>query len=240
MDHLDGLKYFFEKYQPVNFWDTDNNAKKEFGEGSPYNENDWKFYKRLRDSNPQTNPKRLTLFSGSWGQFYNRGEDGNGGGDGLYILAPTPDLVEQSNQSEGWNDCSYVILYRMSNGKRVLFAGDCQDTTWDHILNFHRDDIEDIDLLIAPHHGRKSSSYDFLNVMSPKMTFFGNARSEHLGYDAWHYRDLRFITNNQAGCMVVNGEDMSLYVTHEPFAKEFNPYTFYSPEFQAYRVCQIA
>ena len=51
-------------------------------------------------------------------------------------------------------------------------------------VNEHRSFVTNIDLLIAPHHGRDSErSYDFLDVLKPKMTFFGNANSEHLAYD---------------------------------------------------------
>ena len=44
----------------------------------------------------------------------------------------------------------------------IVFGGDSHDATWDHILEHHRADVTDIDLLIAPHHGRKSGrSYEF-------------------------------------------------------------------------------
>jgi len=103
-------------------------------------------------------------------------------------------------------------------------------------LSAHKD-VKNVDLLIAPHHGRSSKrSYDFLDVLKPRMTFFGNARAEHLAYSAWNYRKLPFMTNNQAGCMIVDvGEDqMNLYVTNERFAKAANPSTFYSSRLQGY------
>ncbi len=176
------------------------------------------------------------LYSGAHGKYFNRAEDGTGGGDGLHILAPTPELVKQSNDSDDYNDCSYVILY-MTRDHKIVFGGDSHDAAWEHILKVHRNDVTNVDLLIAPHHGRSSSrSYDFLDVLRPKMTFFGNANSEHLAYSAWNYRKLPFITNNQAGCMIADAESDSIkiYVTHEPFAKSENPSTFYSNRFQAY------
>ena len=236
MDHLDGIKALFKAFSPVNFWDTDNKAEKDFQTESRFDEDDWLFYKRLRDTNPQANPKRLTLYSGSTGSYWNRGADGTMGGDGLYILAPTPELVKRSNETDDYNDCSYVLLYR--TGKRkIIFGGDSHDTTWDHILKNHEEDVTDVDLLIAPHHGRSSSrSYDFLDVLKPKITFFGNANSEHLAYSAWNYRKLPFITNNQAGCMIADAESdpMSIFVTHRPFVDSENRLTFYSERFQAY------
>lgn len=240
MDHMDGIRVFFDEFDPANFWDTDNAAEKDFSKGSPYSEDDWKFYKQLRDGKPTADPKRLSLFSGVRGQYYNLNEDETPGGDGLYILSPTPALVSDANETDDYNDCSYVILYRTGNYK-IVFGGDSHDKTWDHILNTHKD-VTDIDLLIAPHHGRDSDrSYEFLDVLKPKLTFFGNARSEYLAYDKWQNRNLDFITNNQAGCLIANAgaDSMSIYVTHKPFAERVNQSTFYSEVFKAYYIYSI-
>lgn len=244
MDHMDGIEALFNNFTPDNFWDTNN--KKEMPrsnwQGSPYRESDWKFYKRLRDNDPDDNPNRLTLYSGSRGQYYNLGNDERAGGDGLHILAPTKKLVTAANRAdEDYNRCSYVLLYR-TGGNRIVFAGDSHDETWDHILEHYEDDVTDIDLLIAPHHGRKSGrSYDFLDTLAPTLTFFGNARSEHLAYSAWYKRGLPVVTNNQANCMIVDAsiKPMSLYVTHEDFAREINTSTFYSKSFQGWYLGRI-
>ncbi|MYE39765.1 MAG: hypothetical protein F4X27_06015 [Chloroflexi bacterium] len=243
MDHMDGIKAFFDRFSPENFWDTNN--KKEMDNSSwsasPYNRSDWDFYKLLRDTKPSNNPKRLANLSGQNGQYWNRGEDGNTGGDGLAILAPTQKLVNDANEKDDYNDCSYVLLYRTGD-KRIVFGGDSHDDTWEHILSNWEQDVRDIDLLIAPHHGRDSGrSYDFLDVLKPTLTFFGNARSEYLAYDAWYRRNLDIITNNQANCMVVNssGGRLDVYVTNETFAKRYNPGTFYDGRFRAWYICSI-
>ena len=221
MDHMDGLEALFREFSPANFWDTDNTNEKDFSEGGRFSKRDWEFYKSLRGGNPQQNPKRLTLFSGSVGQYYNRNETNQVGGDGLTVLAPTKELVTQANACEDHNDCSYVLLYRTSGNRRVLFAGDSHDSTWDHILSNHEADVRDVDVLIAPHHGRDSErSYDFLDVVNPVLTLFGNARSEHLAYSAWSYRSLPIITNNQAGSILIDleGVSVAVYVTCRAFA----------------------
>ena len=244
MDHMDGIEALFGAFSPTNFWDTDNTKEMTSSNwgGSPYRESDWKFYKRLRDTDPDHDPRRLTLYSGAHGQFFNKAGDGSGGGDGLYVLAPTKELVDAANENgEDYNRCSYVILYR-TGGSRIIFGGDSHDETWDHILDNHESDVADIDLLIAPHHGRKSGrSYEFLETLKPSLTFFGNARSEHLAYDAWRYRGLSIVTNNQANCMVVDAgtTPMNLYVTHENFARRVNSGTFYSDTFKAWYVGPI-
>ena len=241
MDHMDGIKDFCEIFSPLNFWDTDNNKEMEFPDGSPYNEEDWNFYKKIRDEKPQTDPKRLALFSGDHGQYWSQNADGQSPGDALSILAPTLELVQQANENEDYNDASYVVLYRGAGGK-ILLSGDSHDNTWEHILDNWKDTVKDVDLLIAPHHGRKSGrSYEFLDTVNPKMTFFGNARSEHLAYSAWTYRNLEYITNNQANCMVVDcsGNNLTLYVTHETFARKYNPCTSYSTKYDAWYLKEI-
>ena len=245
MDHMDGIRALFEEFSPLNLWDTDNTKEmpNSSWEGSPYNEDDWKFYKHLRDTKPESDPRRLALLSGARGQFWNVGSDGSDGGDGLQVLAPTQELVDAANEADNdYNRCSYVLLYRTGES-RIVFGGDSHDETWDHILENDADDVTDIDLLIAPHHGRKSGrSYRFLDTLNPTLTFFGNARSEHLAYGAWSSRGLSIVTNNQANCMVVDASatPMTLYVTHEHFARRVNTNTFYSEAFRAWCVGPIA
>ena len=122
MDHMDGIEALFDEFRPTNLWDTDNTKEMQASswEGSPYRRSDWSFYKHLRDTNPDHDPRRLTLFSGARGHYYNRGSDGTGWGDGLYVLAPTKELVGAANEADDFNDCSYVILYRTGDSSIVF------------------------------------------------------------------------------------------------------------------------
>src|SRR5262249_46808303 len=158
-----------DAFKPLNFWDTDNQRESPFdGEGeSQYSEKDWSFYQNLRDTKPEADPKRLALYSNQVGPYYNKDENGKSGADGLNILAPTPELITAANESGDYNDSSYVLLYK-TGGNRILFAGDSHDSTWEHILENHKVDVTDVDLLIAPHHGRSSGrDWEFLNVVNP-------------------------------------------------------------------------
>lgn len=233
MDHMDGIKALFEHFRPLNFWDTDNEKEMDGSQWptSRYTEADWTFYTDLRNGKPEHDPKRLALLAGNSGRYWSLGE-GDQAGDGLRILAPTKTLLEQAIAKDDYNDCSYVLLYRTAHGKRILFAGDSHDQTWQHILHAHTDDVMNVDLLIAPHHGRDSSrSYAFLDTLHPTLTLFGNARAQHLAYDAWNNRNLDFVTNNQANCVVVEiGASLGIYVTHEPFARRRNPASLYDKD----------
>ena len=137
--------------------------------------------------------------------------------------------------------CRIFLSDRLLGGK-ILLAGDSHDATWEHILASYSNDVKDVDLLIAPHHGRASGrSYEFLDVVNPTVTFFGNANSEHLAYGAWNNRDLYYITNNQANCMIVNANisPMELFITNETYARRENPNTWYSTDFQGWHLGQF-
>ena len=245
MDHMDGIEALFDEFNPANFWDTANRKKMSdvSWHGSPYRKSDWTFYRKLRDDNPTSDPKRLVLYSGSRGPYYNQeGNDVTGWGDGLHILAPTKELVEAANKNgQDYNGCSYVILYVTNQGHKIIFAGDSHDETWNHILGHHEDEVTNIDLLIAPHHGRKSGrAYEFLNTLRPTLTFFGNAPSEHLAYDSWKCRNLPIVTNNQAGCMIVDTSTnpMNFYVTNKVYADRIN-FRTYQDSFKVWYVGPI-
>ncbi len=239
LDHMGGIEDLFDSFIILNFWDTENNREIIDFEGKKSLENDWNYYKYLRNSKYES-PKRLTLYSGVKGQYYNVDENNKPGGNGIKILAPTKELIAEANDSKDYNDCSYVLLY-LSSGKKVIFAGDSHDKTWDYILENYEYQVKDIDILIAPHHGRKSGrKYEFLDVLKPKMTYFGNARSQDLAYNAWNYRGLYYITNNQANCIIseITDNKVEIFVTNENFAVEFPDYN-YSEKYKAYHILTI-
>jgi len=242
MDHMDGIAELFLNFEVTNFWDTNNTKEMDTNsDWGNYKAEDWEFYQEVRTS--EKSPKVLHLYAGSKGEFYNRNEDGSSGADGLYILAPTKELVEEANETEDYNDCSYVILYRAGNGKKIVFSGDSAGKTWDYILENHKKDVENVDLLIAPHHGRKTGgNEDYLDVLNPKLTLFGNAKSQYMDYNSWNNRHLDHITNNQANCVVIdtNGkEGMDIFCTYEKFAHKRNPNTYYNEEYDAWYICTI-
>lgn len=235
MDHMDGLKEFFDEFNPANFWDTENTKVIDSFDSTKFDEDDWKFYLSLRDGKPEANPRRLTLYSGEKGKYWNLGEDGTGGGNGLTILAPTKEIVANASATGDHNDYSYVLMYQ-AQGKKVIIGGDSHDVTWDHILEKHANLVKDTDILIAPHHGRDSGrSYDFLDVLNPKITFFGVARHEHLGYEAWRSRGLEILTNNQGNCFVVDFTDgrADIHCTYKKFADAYRQAIGKSPIYDA-------
>lgn len=229
MDHMDGLKNLAENVSILNFWDTDHNKVQIFdenGKSGRYLKVDWDCYSVLRRSN--SNPKSLFYYDGTSNKYYAEDDNGLLKDDFIKILSPTPALVSAANDAKDWNDCSYVILYCIQ-GRKLLFCGDADMNTISHLIEKHVDDISDLDILIAPHHGRDSDKdFSFLDIMKPKLTLIGNAKSEHLAYSEWNKRHLNHITNNQGGNILLDVRDGAINVccSNRSFANAYNQHYF--------------
>ena len=213
MDHMDGLNRLANERDIANFWDSGARKEKpDFSGFSHYLEADWDRYINIRDGHEGTTV--ITPKAGSHFSMANKTENGEGGGDGLHILAPNKALIALANQTGDFNDASYVIQYR-SIGGTVILPGDAHDESWRVALENYSEPENGCALLIAPHHGRGSDrSFEFLDVLRPKLTLIGCARSEYLAYDQWRRRDLLYVTNNQAGNIVaeIEADGMEIYV----------------------------
>jgi beta-lactamase superfamily II metal-dependent hydrolase len=239
MDHIDGIKDLFEEFTVQNTWDTDNNKEIDLNNYfAGYNKEDWEFYLKLRSGKVEKT-RRLTYYSKMSNQYFNE--------DDITILCPTKELVKNGNDTKDYNDSSYAFLFTplKSNGQRwkILFAGDTHDDSWSYILENHENDISNVDVLLAPHHGRDSKrNYNFLEVVNPKITLFGNASSDHLAYSK--YPNIK-ITNNQAGYVILKTTPNSLiiYVKNFEFARDFKAQRGWGePQYdqilKAYSLCQ--
>ncbi len=241
MDHLDGIKDLFDEFTITNIWDTNNTKEiSDKANSGGYNMEDWKFYKKIRNSKSES-PKRLTYYANNVNQYYSE--------DYIKILCPTPKILKECNEKENWNDSSYVILYTppKSNGGhwKIILAGDSEDITWDYILENFKDDVTNIDILFAPHHGRNSGrNFEFLKTLTPTVTLFGNASSKHLEYNS--YNSEVKITNNQAGYVIMDIQEnvIDLYVKNLEFARDFRHKRAWgepvrSVEFDAYHLVSL-
>jgi len=144
--------------------------------------------------------------------------------DDITILCPTKKIVKEANEKEDYNDLSYVLLYTpIKTGTKerwkIVFSGDSHNASWEYIIKNYEDLVKNVDVLIAPHHGRDSDrSYDFLDVLKPRVTLFGNAKSKYLAYDKYKGEKL---TNNQANNIILDCSDrIYFYVKNKKFADD--------------------
>jgi competence protein ComEC len=186
-DHITGLDRLFNDKQIgiVNFWDVKNDFYPEDWENDPSPE-DWKMYEKIKKGelkdltvltyDDKTEPK----------QYWKDDEDR------VTIISPSTDLYNQTHfDSEGTkkqgeainlNNTPYVLILKV-NSISILFASDAENICWDYILEHHKEQIRDIDILKAAHHGRENGFYeDAVKLMNPRYIVFSNSE----GYDCEH------------------------------------------------------
>lgn len=218
MDHMDGFSLLSKHISLTNFWDSGARKEKPAFEGSPYREEDWNDYVKVRDGNTATNV--VHVLAGDKFKYANTKGDDGGGQDGLEIVAPNKALIDKANKSQEFNDSSYVIVYQTA-GHKFVFPGDAHDETWEFALNSYPTLLENCSILLAPHHGRKSGrSYEFLDALRPRFSILGCAPSEHLAYSAWQHRELGYVTQNQVGNCVIEteGRRLNVYIENDSYA----------------------
>lgn len=233
MDHLDGIKNLNKNFSITNFWDTQHSkTMEEVSKESQYTQDDWDYYNKIHNEK-NTDVRRMILYRGSKDKFYLE--------DNIQIISPTKKLISELNKSTNpnWNDASYVLLFK-SHERKILFCGDSGNTSWKHIIGdketreniqeksyTERTDeekeildniamLEDIDILFAPHHGRKSGGdtlNEYLDFLNPKLAVLGSAPSEHKNYDAFHKRNIPIITNDEAGNIIFNITPSKIRIT---------------------------
>ena len=239
MDHMDGIKRLFSEFTVNCFWDTANNKKMSDGSFGGFSKEDWLFYQKIRKG-------ALNYYAGSVNCYYNADNaNRTGDGDFLQILCPTEALIKDVNEHGDYNNGSYVILYN-EDGRKILFCGDAGEKEWNVLLRYYPNRLRNIDVLIAPHHGRKSGGNDdFLDILKPKLTLFGNAKSDFLNYSDWNSRKLLHFTNNQGGTFVLVhlNRKIEVYCTNQSFAEKvvnfFGWFTYYVKAYNAWYLITI-
>lgn len=86
--------------------------------------------------------------------------------------------------------------------------------------------IRDIDILLAPHHGRKTGGDDmneYLDILEPKLAIFGNTeKSEYKAYKTFYDKDIPILTNSEVSDIIAIVKDdgnISLKITRNTWDK---------------------
>lgn len=163
MDHMTGLYDLFdlERIQILNFWHSGGEFEKpDFENQTKYKEEDWNTYIKLKNSTSE--PKNIVNYAGAKGDYWTQ--------DGIRVLCPTAELVQKAVDENKPNDSSYVLLIT-HEGYKILLAGDAEKNTWDYIVENYPDEIADIYILKAAHHGRDTGFHEeAVKIMNPTYT----------------------------------------------------------------------
>ena len=157
MDHISGIKALYDEIGFINVWITNHNWKSNLDKLSEKQKIDWEFYENLKNKEIQ-NVTVIHPLESCRVDYLQQ--------DGLTILAPNKELLESSNA----NELSYVIKLEY-NGRKIIFGGDAEEKIWKYIYENYNDELLDVDILKASHHGRDSGYYQpDVKLMSPEYT----------------------------------------------------------------------
>jgi len=199
MDHMSGIKTLFNKKYVRNFWHVPED-KPDPGnwENSPYDKSDWEFYQSLKNGKVNNvtvvNPLRNATADCCWVQ------------DGIRILSPSKALMETAEESEEYDNLSYVLQINY-NGIRVMLTGDASKAALDDIVANYKANGLQSSVLLAPGHGSKNHiSKDFLNAVKPRLTIVSVA--EGVDYDSDSYKNYgRVLSTKHYGSVGVRIKD---------------------------------
>lgn len=166
-DHMRGLAALEGSgIRVLNFWDVAHTREWNDNEGTESDKADWEAYQRYRSG--ENGAKVLTLLRGAKGKYYNEGDEPNSGGNGLGILSPAAELIEDFDEDGKRNELSYVLQYRVGQ-RRIIFGGDAEQAAWESIHQHYGNKLK-CDVLKASHHGRESGYYqEAVKDMSPSV-----------------------------------------------------------------------
>lgn len=185
-DHIGGLAYLDDQMKIPHFYCVKNVTRKRIETA------DFKRYRQLC-AHPS---KAIYIFKGYKGKWLNE--------SGISILWPdtrNQRFKDALNRALGWespNNISPIIKYSLNRGVTALWMGDLETDFMEAVQN--NVVLPKVDLLFAPHHGRKSGRVPkrWLNQTNPGIVIVGEAPSSDLDY----YRGYNTITQNTTGDIV--------------------------------------
>lgn len=211
-DHIRGLAYLNGQMPIVNFYCVANKATKKD------ETDDFREYRSLRDSY-----KAYYLKKGCSRKWLNE-SDYQMDGAGIQILWPDTSserykvALLQVAIGGSPNSISPIIQYS-EGGARVLWMGD-METHFMEAIGVPPG-LGKVDILFAPHHGRKSGRVpkSWLDILVPGIIVVGEAPSEHLNY----YSSYNTIKQNTAGSLLFEcaGGEINVYAWNILYREDF-------------------
>lgn len=124
-------------------------------------------------------------------------------------------IVRRSNYDKNANS---IVLRITANNKSMIFSGDADKVTWDHILTnyiFERANLR-TDYLLISHHGSKedgATRRDVLDIMQPKACILSVGR--HLGYHHPHQENLDLLLSPDSRLYTIPAYHAVSYFGHD-------------------------
>ncbi len=127
---------------------------------------------------------------------YNPFLPGYYGGVKIKIYSPKPSIDSSYKENE-----HSLVTFLFYAGHKILLSGDNGPSAWQYLLNNHyfRDDLRNIDIFLASHHGRMSGYYNqIFKFFNPKLTIISDGRSQDTSItDIYNSHTLGWYIQNQ-------------------------------------------
>ncbi len=227
-DHIQQLDYLDDNMPICNFYCVNNETTKDI------ETNGFKRYKALRDSS-----KAYNVSKGCQRKWMNLSGDGRDSSGINYMWPKTDnedyiDALENAKNEESPNNISSIFTYELNESGKFIWMGDLETSFMEKIKG--EISLPNIDILFAPHHGRKSGLVptEWLEQMIPSIIVMGEAPSEHLAYAG--YDDYNKITQHSAGDIVFEciSNKVHIYVSNENYSVDFLDNENVSDDFDCY------
>lgn len=215
-DHIRMLDILDDEIKILNFYCVKNETTK--SEEKP----GFKRYKKLHDS-----PKKAFHIHKGCSRKWMNNDDGTHGSSGINILWPDTNnenfksALQIAKESEKPNNISCIIKYSMKNSVTAIWMGDLEKD----FMELIKDDLEfpKVDILFAPHHGRKSGKIpqEWIKQMNPRIMIMGEANSNDSDYSS--YPECNLIRQNSAKDIIFECETgkIHVYCSNENYNVDF-------------------
>ena len=192
-DHILGIEKLDEAWPIINFYAVNNNINADSSDDSLT-----KYINLKADHNYAISKGIKRAYLNQEGTT-DTGEQILGSGLNFY----RPDLNNEKFQKtlaklpDRVNNICPIFTYNVESSATFMWMGDLETDMQQEYYNNNIGHIPGVDILFAPHHGRKSGEVppDLLKALNPKIIVIGDAPSEHIHY----YDSEKTITQNSAG-----------------------------------------
>lgn len=142
--------------------------------------------------------------------------------------------------ADGWSGNNSSCVLRVSDGRHVaLLAGDIEADAEAHLLAQYPRQLR-ADLLIAPHHGSKTSSTEgFVAAVRPQLVIYGAAWRSHYGHprpevvQRWRSVGARQYVTGLSGALIVPADSLEVRQWRRQAARFWNAPAEAPPEPEA-------
>lgn len=195
-DHIAGLEILYKEWPwpNKNFYTVDNNIQ--FQNMSPSQAQ----YIKLKDECQVFIHKGLKRSYLNQDGTTDTGEEIKKSGLNFYwpdINNPKVEEILQNTTENSINNICPIFTYNVEESATFMWMGDLETDMQQEFYNKNQNSIPQVDILFAPHHGRKSGKVptELLQELNPKIIIIGDAPSKHIHY----YDTEKTITQNSSG-----------------------------------------